>query len=275
VVVLQEPRPGACAARNTGLAHAQGEWVLFFDSDDEMPANLVERYARAINDHTDLISAPAIHVFPDGTRRNAPFFHRDLLARHILHGQLATQRYIVRRDFINKVGAWDESLPRWNDWELGIRLLLAGARVAFLAPDPSHNEILIHQNRTDSITGVAFHDHKGEWEHVIDLIHSNLVWSEELGVRNSSQTGKNISTLNSQLSKLIEYRRLVLAAQYLREGYADDARALRAQAIDNLRNLYRDSFYWRVIVRPTLAYLYKRIAAGRRGSARIARHLLH
>ena len=38
VVVTQEQRHTAGAARNRGLEHATGEWLLFFDSDDEPPS---------------------------------------------------------------------------------------------------------------------------------------------------------------------------------------------------------------------------------------------
>ena len=42
--IVQEPHHTAGAARNRGFGQARGEWVMFFDSDDEMAAYLVETY---------------------------------------------------------------------------------------------------------------------------------------------------------------------------------------------------------------------------------------
>ena len=42
VTVVTEPRPGASAARNRGLREVESEYVMFFDSDDEMLPRHVE-----------------------------------------------------------------------------------------------------------------------------------------------------------------------------------------------------------------------------------------
>ena len=39
--VVHRENGGLAAARNTGLKHAQGEWVLFLDSDDAMAPGLL------------------------------------------------------------------------------------------------------------------------------------------------------------------------------------------------------------------------------------------
>lgn len=48
VTVGNEAVSGATSARNRGLDYVDTEWVMFFDSDDEMRPELVERYADAI-----------------------------------------------------------------------------------------------------------------------------------------------------------------------------------------------------------------------------------
>ena len=173
VVITSESHHTAGAARNRGFEHATGEWVLFFDSDDVMEPELVESYVRvieraAIRGKTlDLISSRSTLVFPDGSSRQAPFHKGDLFANHILHGQLATQRYAVRREFFASTDGWNIDLPGWNDWELGLRLLLAAPRVAYNR-DKSH--VIINHNGADSITGTEFHSRQGRWEYVIDIM---------------------------------------------------------------------------------------------------------
>ena len=73
--------------------------------------------------------------------------------------------------------------------------------------------------------------------------------------------------------RLLYYRRLVLAAQYQREGHPDLAKPLCQQAYNALRDTYHNNRRWRWIVGPVTRRLFARIAAGKRGSARIARLL--
>ena len=264
VVVEREAHHTAGAARNRGFEHATGEWMMFFDSDDLMEEGLVAAYVNVITAaqekgrQLDLISAPSTLVFPDGSQRNAPFHKNDLFAQHILHGQLATQRYIVRREFFASTDGWNINLPGWNDWEVGLRLLLAKPRVAFLK---GHSHIIINHNGADSITGTEFHTRKGRWEHVIDIMINEV----------------RCSTLKAahkiRFERLLEYRRMVLAAQYEREGHPESAKPLCQEAVQALKDTYHDSRCWRWWVKPVTRLLFERIASGKRGSARIARLL--
>ena len=264
VVVTREGHHTAGAARNRGFEHATGQWVLFFDSDDHMGQDLVSSYVKVIGDaaargeQIDLVSAASTLVFPDGTRRPAPFHTRDLFANHILHAQLATQRYAVRREFFAATDGWNIDLPGWNDWELGMRLLLARPRVAYMG-GPSR--VIINHNGADSITGTEFHSRRGRWEHVIDIVDNEI---------DCSQLKRKPK---KRFKRLLAYRRMVLAAQYEREGHGEDAKSLSRQAYSQLRDSYGNSLRWRWWVAPVTRRLFARIASGKRGSARIARVL--
>ena len=225
---------------------------------------LVESYVNVIKraeeqgKTLDIISARSTLVFPDGSQRQAPFHKSDLFANHILHGQLATQRYAVRREFFASTDGWNINLPGWNDWELGMRLLLAKPRVAFLK---GSSRIIINHNGADSITGTEFHSRQGQWEHVIDIIKGEVRCSD-------LKANHKI-----RFERLLEYRRMVLAAHYQREGQPELAKPLCQQAVQALKNSYHDSRRWRWFVKPVTRRLFARIAAGKRGSARIARRL--
>ena len=251
VVITQEQHHTAGAA-------------LFFDSDDQMEPGLVASYVKKIERANkkgralDLISVRSTLVFPDGSKRQAPFHTTDLFARHILHGQLATQRYAVRRDFFASTDGWNIDLPGWNDWELGLRLLLARPHVTY---QRGPSQVIINHNGADSITGTEFHSRRGQWEHVIDIMINE--------VRCSQLKAKH----KLRFERLLEYRRLVLAAQYEREGYPEDAKPLCREAYQTLRDSYRNNRRWRWLVGPVTRRLFSRIAAGKRGSARIARLL--
>jgi len=264
VVITSESHHTAGAARNRGFELATGEWVLFFDSDDVMKPDLVASYVHKIEKYTargkelDLISVRSRLVFPDGSTREAPFHKHDLFANHILHGQLATQRYAVRREFMATTDGWNINLPGWNDWELGLRLLLAAPRVAYIG---DKSRVIINHNGADSITGTEFHSRKGQWEHVIDVM------------KNEVRCSRLKPEHKRRFERLLHYRRLVLAAQYEREGHPEFSKPLCQQAYQALRDSYGNSRRWRWLVAPVTRRLFSRIAAGKRGSARIARLL--
>lgn len=46
IVVLEQSHLGVSKARNLGLEWSSGEWILFLDSDDELPLDIVEKYSK-------------------------------------------------------------------------------------------------------------------------------------------------------------------------------------------------------------------------------------
>lgn len=251
VKVVQEPVHTASAARNRGFAEASSEWVMFFDSDDEMQPTLIQSYTDAAeaNPMADVIAVRAELHTANGGKRQLTFATHDVVANHILHSILATQRYAVRHDFFAKAGLWNASLLGWDDWEMGLRLLLHQPKLAFV------NQVLVRTNDSGnaSITGTEFHSRTGEWENVIDVMQSEL---EESDIK-----GRN------RYLRLLDYRRIVLAAHYSAEGHPELAKPLYIAAAQRLTAQ-------RPLLAAAIPWLYHRIRRGKRGSARIARILI-
>lgn len=247
VIVTQEEQHTAGAARNRGFTEAGGDWVMFFDSDDEMHPRLVERYMSKLRGN-DIVAVKARLHKADGSYSNLAFATRDILANQIIHSILGTQRYCVRSKFVAQAGLWDDSLASWNDWELGVRMLLKHPKMAFI----DDTLVTINESGKDSITGTGFGPKHGQWEQVIDQVEREIAESHV--------------TDQDRYLRLLDYKRVVLAAHYSREGHDGWAQALYSQAMTRLGSKW--------LTRTVVPMLYGRIKRGKRGSGQIARIII-
>lgn len=153
VLLLSEDRPGAARARNTGLKAAKGRWVSFFDSDDEMSPSFLKRMREVFErEKCDVVAAATRMVFPDGREKVRQVFHTTSVTDQILTAMLSTQSMAMRTDFVAGIGGWDADLTVWDDWELGVRVLLNANSLCWIEDEVFHR---IYQH-DDSLTGSSF-----------------------------------------------------------------------------------------------------------------------
>lgn len=217
ILLLSESVPGAAAARNCGLRHADTQWIMFFDSDDIMLPGLISSLRARISDGgIDLIGWNIILGLPSGKKRRRRFHTDNAMWNHLIHVILATQRYCIRKTLFEKANGWDESVLGWDDYELGVRLLLENPRIESLG-----NKFYVEVCFTEeSITGRSFSANPQKWEHALDLCHKSL-----------SAAGRE------KALDWIDIRRVILAAEYAREGAKHDSKRLLKSVLS------RDSFF--------------------------------
>ena len=251
VVVTQEKRQTASAARNRGMQFATGDYLMFFDSDDLMDRRLVQKYVDAFEaspQRADIIITRRNQIDDTGEKTAMPLYKKYLIANHILHSVLATQAFCARHDFIKDI-EWNNSISHWNDFEYGLRLLLAKPVIGYL--EGKARVDVIHGGE-NSITGTSFTANHGKWEVALRYMVLDI---------------KNSSLLNKQrYYDLLYYRLLVLAAHYHREGHPELAKPAVQKAYSVLNRKW--------IYRQLMPRLFKRIVNGKRGSARIARWII-
>lgn len=152
IQVTQEKTPGAAAARNKGLSIVKGEYVSFFDSDDEMSPDFISSMLAALLESPTaaFVAARSRMVFENGTEQVRGGLEGLSLSSHILSAALSTQSFLARTDFIHHIGGWNADVPIWNDYELGIRMLQCAQ--SFVTLDRTFHRIYQH---ADSITGAS------------------------------------------------------------------------------------------------------------------------
>lgn len=220
VRLVRNGRQGACSCRNKGLAMAKGEYVYFFDSDDEISTDFFEDARQYWG--ADMICAPTVMYFRDGTKRVRDYVPSASVTDHIITSMLSTQSCLLRTEFMKSAGAWDENLPRWNDWELGIRLLLHGPRLVWMK-DKAYHKIYQH---SDSISGKTFSEDCDALFKAIETAHEDirLLSAGTMSLRrNCHALAAKLAMLSSQLyrendrahSKEAQLRMNVLLSDHL------------------------------------------------------------
>jgi glycosyltransferase involved in cell wall biosynthesis len=137
VKVLRTDRVrNAGGARNWGWRHAQGDLIAFNDSDDLWEPDKTRMQAEYLEAHLDVdgVYGPMLAFFPDG--RTQPWAHdRPPLvdaATALVDANMTSQTLMIRRQALERLGGFDETLSILEDQAFAVEVGLAGLRIMFL-----------------------------------------------------------------------------------------------------------------------------------------------
>lgn len=123
---LFEPNSGPSSARNLGISHARGEFIAFLDSDDEwLPGKLAAQLEYFEENPDSPICQTEEIWIRNGRRVNPMKKHQKeggwIFERSLVLSLVSPSAVMMRREFFDRIGLFDESLPACEDYDLWLR----------------------------------------------------------------------------------------------------------------------------------------------------------
>ncbi len=118
---------GVAAARNTGIREAAGEWIALLDSDDWWLPEKLEEQINYLLDHPQFPIAQTEEIWiRNGRRVNPRKIHEKeegyIFPRSLQLCLISPSAVIIKRELLDEVGLFDESLPAAEDYDLWLRI---------------------------------------------------------------------------------------------------------------------------------------------------------
>jgi glycosyltransferase involved in cell wall biosynthesis len=127
-VVRHQRSRGVCAARNTGLRHASGSWVMFLDDDDELLPDALETSLHAalssrMTPPVAVVSGiEVVGESGDIVETRLPT-HAALESSYPLGRKTHTENTLfLPLDVVRGIGGWDEEVVGWEHDDFLLRL---------------------------------------------------------------------------------------------------------------------------------------------------------
>ena len=126
-----EKNMNGAAARNTGIMYAKGKYITFLDDDDEFSENRIEVISEIVSRHAYDFLFTAYEVIKGGkTIERKHFEHSNYTVNDLFLSILKAQSFygtgsnmICKKDIIQRIGGFDTSFKRSQDFEFLVRYL--------------------------------------------------------------------------------------------------------------------------------------------------------
>ncbi len=124
LVILNQENQGSNAARNRGFKKSSGKFVIFWDADTVAEPGMLQKMHQALVDNPSEAYVYSRFKFGWKTMRSAPFNAEELKKNNYID----TTSLLRREAF----PGFDESLKRFQDWDVWLTLLAQGKTGLFI-----------------------------------------------------------------------------------------------------------------------------------------------
>lgn len=132
LIVDSELKPGANAARNKGLSHANGEWIQFLDADDLILPDKIEHQLLLIHSCKIVPAFIAAAYTAQTIDGNTTIIHPDTENPHLgvfTNRAGITSGNLWSRKALAAVSDWNDELLSSQEADLMMRLVLNGGKI--------------------------------------------------------------------------------------------------------------------------------------------------
>lgn len=152
ILYYKQDNAGVSSARNTGLTKADGDWILFLDSDDTIDPRFLSKMMHSANDNnSDIVICEYLHC-NEGEKLNisgkSSKLPKDAITELMIWPYFAVHAAITKREHVLKTDGFDTTLKTCEDWDFWIKILTQeGIRYSNV------NEVLaFYHNTPDSLS---------------------------------------------------------------------------------------------------------------------------
>jgi len=132
--IITQKHAGAPAARNNGLKNASGEYIVFFDSDDIMISNRIEKQINCLIEEESDCCICGFYYNDENGKTYLPDIRYKKTIKNFLYRKIAgsTQAWMYKRELISKVNGYDERLFCSQDIDINFRIIIMNPRISIL-----------------------------------------------------------------------------------------------------------------------------------------------
>jgi glycosyltransferase involved in cell wall biosynthesis len=226
IVYLVQENRGLAGARNAGIRAARGQFIALLDSDDIWePDYLAVQLAEMERDPTIDVLYPDAVIFGDSMESGRRSMELSPSTGEVTFERLVTQECNVRvfvtarREVILRAGLFDESLRSSEDFDLWLRIVNQGGRIAY------HRKALVRYRRHRASLSA---DTAWMCEHILKVL--------EKSERTLPLTERERSTLMREQMRWRAALRLAEGKKAFFRGNTIEARRCLAEANTYLRS---------------------------------------
>lgn len=127
IKIFSEPDLGIYDAMNKGMQFASGEWLYFIGADDTFyNERTLQNISKKLDSESDLVYGNVMHM------AKGKVLHGKIDIGYLFFTNICHQCVFYRRDFAQKIGAYNLQFKIYADWDYNIRCFSASKKIKYV-----------------------------------------------------------------------------------------------------------------------------------------------